>query len=178
MKLVLIGTDHRLQQSVVQDERTKVWLRRDGGHRYRKLIVYCIEKLSVKAVLEETHPNQEQTAPTIASVVAKERGLVWQTLGLGEIALEDALLDPPLAEAIRSKVKPELLAGVYVLDTHKARERFMHTTIMEAMREHSCVLAIVGYVHLGVLARIFEADQIPVKALLFTYPLVIDEKRS
>jgi hypothetical protein len=178
MKLVLIGTDHRLQQAIVQDGKTKVWVPRNGGHRYRNLVTYCIEKLGVKAVLEETHPSQEQTAPTIASGAAKKHSLVWQTLGLGEIGFEDALLDPPLAEAIRSHVKPELLAGIYALNSQKVREQFMYTTIMDALREHGCVLAIVGYVHLGVLARMFEAEQVPVEALLFTYPLVVDEARS
>jgi|HubBroStandDraft_6_1064221.scaffolds.fasta_scaffold10968_5 hypothetical protein len=97
MKLVLIGTDHRLQASVARDARTRVWMPRDGGHRCRKLLAYCFDKLGAKAILEETHPKQEETAPTIGSVMAKERGLVWQSLGIGEPALFDALLDPPLA---------------------------------------------------------------------------------
>src|SRR5271169_3045739 len=115
MNLVLIGTDHRLQQSIVQDEKTKIWFPRNGGHRYRKLVEYCIKKFYVRAILEETHPDQERTAPTIASLLAKKGGLVWQTLGLGEIALTDALLDPPLVEAVRQRLKPELLAGIYDL---------------------------------------------------------------
>jgi len=177
MKVVLIGTDHRLQQSIFKDNITNTWLPRDGT-RYRKLVAYCIEKLNVKLILEETHPNQEKTAPTIASAKAKENGLVWKTLGLGEINLFDALLDPPLLEALNAHVKPEMLAGIYAMETHKIREEFMYTTIRDSLREHDCVLAIVGYVHLGVLARMFEADQVPVEAFLFTYPLVVDESRS
>jgi len=177
MKLIIVGTDHRLQQSVFQDKGTKDWLPREGG-RYGRLIAYCIEQLGVKAVLEETHPNQQQIAPTIASATATKHGVVWQTLALGAPGLADALLDPPLLEAFRSKVKPEVLAGVYVLETQETREQFMYTTIIDALRGHSCVLAIVGYVHLGVLARMFEAEGVSVTALLFTYPLVVDETRS
>src|SRR5712692_8275339 len=106
MKLILIGTDHRLQTSIVQDAKTKVWIPRDGGHRYRKLLAHCLDILGAKAILEETHPKQEETAPTIASTMAKERGLVWQTLGLGEPGLFDVLFDPSPAEAFHSKVKP------------------------------------------------------------------------
>jgi hypothetical protein len=178
MKLVLIGTDHRLQTSIVQDATTKVWIPRNGGHRYRKLLAYCLDKLGAKAILEETHPKQEETAPTIASNMAKERGLIWQSLGIGEPGLFDVLPDPPLAEAFHSKVKPEMLAGIYSLEFQKVREDFMHKTIMDAMREHDSVLAVVGFVHLGVLARMFEDEDVPVTALLFTYPLVVDETRS
>lgn len=151
---------------------------RDGGHRYRKLLAYCLDKLSAKAILEETHPKQEETAPTIASTMAKERGLVWRSLGIGEPGLFDALLDPPLAEAFHAKVKPEILAGVYSVEFQKVREDFMHTTIMVAVRKYDSVLAIVGFVHLGVLARMFEDERVSVTALLFTYPLVVDETKS
>lgn len=178
MRIILIGTDHRLQTSVVQDKTTKIWLPRVGGDRYRKLLTYCIEKCGVKAILEETHPDQEKTVPTIASTTAKKHSVVWQSLGLGEPGPSDALIDPPLAEAIRSKVRPELLAGIYALETQKVREEFMHSAIMEALRKHGNVLAIVGFVHLGVLARMFEENEVPVTALLFTYPLVVDETRS
>ena len=131
------------------------WVPRTGGHRYRKLIAYCIDKLGAKAILEETHVDQERTAPTIASTMAKERGLVWRSLGLGEPGLSDGLLVPPLAEAMRSGVKPELLAGVYDLKTQRIREEFMYSNIAQPMRDHDCVLAVVGYIHLGVLARKF-----------------------
>jgi hypothetical protein len=103
---------------------------------------------------------------------------VWQTLGLGEIDFGDSLLSPPLLEAIYLRVKPELLAGVYALEKQKSREEFMYKTVTDSLREHGCVLAIVGYVHLGVLARMFESDEVPAEALLFTYPLVVDEARS
>jgi hypothetical protein len=181
MSLILIGTDHRLQQSIVQvvnRDGKSIWVPRSGGERYRKLIAHCIEKLGAKAILEETHPNQDQIAPTLASRIAKKRGLLWQALGLGEPGLSDALSDPPLIEAIRLQIKPYLLAGVYRTDLHAIREQFMYTTIMDLLKKHGCVLAVVGYVHLGVLARMFEAESIPVTALLFTYPFVIDEARS
>jgi hypothetical protein len=178
MKLVIIGTDHNLQQSICRDPQTSAWVPRKGGYRYRRLIAYCIEKLGAKAILEEAHPDQEKIAPTIASGLARDRGVVWQALGLGEPGLSDALLDPPLMEAVRCGAKPDMLAGIYHLDRQAIREKFMHETIEKFMREHDCVLAIVGYIHLGVLARMFEAEQIPVKAFVFTYPLVVDETKS
>jgi hypothetical protein len=178
MRVIIIGTDHNLQQSIVRDDKTKAWVPRTGGHRYRKLIVYCIEKLGAKSILEEAHVDQERTAPTIASTIAKERGLVWRSLGLGEPGFSDALLEPPLVEAVRSGVKPEILAGVYNLKTQRIREKFMYSNIVQSMREHDCVLAVVGYMHLGVLARMFEAEHIPVEPFVFTYPLVVDEARS
>jgi hypothetical protein len=142
------------------------------------LIAHCIENLGVRAILEEAHPDQEGTAPTIGSSVVKERGLVWQSIGLGKPDVSDVLLDPSPIPAVRSGVNPEPLAGIYDLKKHKTREEFMHKTIMDCMRKHECVLAIVGFVHLGVLARMFEADQIPVEAFLFTSPLVVDETKS
>ncbi len=179
MSVILVGTDHGLQQSVFQDDKTKAWLPRNGGRRYRKLLAYCINKFGVKAVLEETHVHQERAAPTIGSIMARERGLVWQTLGLGgQPGPSDCLSDPPLIEAMLSNVKPELLAAVYDLKKYSIREAFMYTTILQSLRKHGCVLAVVGYVHLGALARMFEIRQIPVHAFLFTYPLVIDETRS
>jgi hypothetical protein len=110
--------------------------------------------------------------------MAKEHGLPWQTLGLGEPGLEDGILDPPLIEAIRSHVRPEWLAGIYRLEIQKVRDEFMYTTLNTALREHGSVVAIVGYVHLGVLARMFEDESVSVTALLFTAPLVVDETRS
>lgn len=178
MKIVLVGTDHRLQQTIVQDEQTKAWVPRNGGNRYRKLVAFCVERLGVKAIFEESHPKQEQTAPTIASTIAKRLSLPWQSLGLGQPGLGDALLDPPPDVAIRCGVKPELLAGVYALNVQRVREEFMGAKIIEALRQYDCVLAVVGYVHLGVLARMFEGEGIPVEAFLFTYPLVVDEARS
>jgi hypothetical protein len=178
MSVVLIGTDHGLQQSVFLDDKTKAWLPRNGFW-YRKLLAYCIREFGIKAVLEETHVDQERKAPTIGSIMAKERGLVWQTLGLaGQPGLYDCLSDPPLIEAILSNVKPELLAGIYDLKKHSAREAFMYTSILQSFQKHGSVLAVVGYIHLGVLARMFETRQMPTHAFIFTYPLVIDETRS
>ena len=178
MKLIIIGTDHRLQQTITQNDQTKAWVPRSGGHRYRRLIAHCIEKLGAKAILEETHVNQDRIAPTIGSAIAKERGLIWQCIGLGEPGLSDCLMDPPIAQAMASGVKPDLLAGIYDLNEQKAREEFMFTTIMQFMRRHDCVLVVVGYIHLVALARMFDAERIPVTALVFTYPLVVDDTKS
>lgn len=177
MKLVIVGTDHRLQQSIVRDE-TNAWVPRSGGSRYRRLIIHCIEKLGAEAILEEAHEQQESLAPTIASRVAKERGLSWQSIGISQPGLNDGLIYPPLEEAFRSRIVPVLLAGRYDLTTHRVREDFMHDVIAEAMRKHGCVLAVVGYVHLGVLARRFEAEGVPVEALMFTDALSVDESKS
>jgi hypothetical protein len=38
MKLVIIGTDHRVQYTHVQDDEIEAWVLRNGGHRYCKLI--------------------------------------------------------------------------------------------------------------------------------------------
>lgn len=174
MQLTIIGTDHRLQQSLVQDPQTKAWIPRNG-QRYRKLIIYCIENLGIKAILEEAHPSQERTSPTICSTIAKERLLPWKAISLSEPSLKDALLDPPLLEAVRTRTKPEILAGIYDLKFHRVREDYMHTIILESMREHDSVLAVVGYIHLGVLTQRFESENVPVNALIFTYPLVVNE---
>lgn len=178
MKLILIGTDHRLQQSVVQDNEARAWVPRNGGHRYRRLLLYCVDKLGAKAILEETHVNQEHTAPTIGSTLAKQRSLPWKCIGLGEPGLSDCLMDPPLAQAVASMIKPNLLAGIYDLTEQRNREEFMFQKIMEFIREHNSVLAVVGYIHLVPLARMFEVEDISVSAFVFTYPLVVDEAKS
>jgi hypothetical protein len=77
-----------------------------------------------------------------------------------------------------SGVKPDLLAGIYDLNEQKAREEFMFATIMHSLRQHDCVLAVVGYIHLVALARMFDAERVPVTALVFTYPLAVDETKS
>ena len=177
MNLVIIGTDHRLQQSICRDD-TQAWVPRSGGTRYRRLIVHCVEKLGTEAILEEAHEQQESIAPTIASRIAKERSLSWQSIGLGQPGLDDGLIYPPLEEAFRSRIMPVLLAGRYDLTTHRIREDLMHDLIAEAMRKHGCVLAVVGYVHLGVLARRFEAEDVSVEALMFTDALSVDESKS
>jgi len=178
MKLVLIGTDHRLQQSIVRDETNTCWVARNGGHRYRRLIIHCIEKIGVKAILEEAHEKQESIAPTLASTIAKERNLIWQALALGAPDLSDGLFDPPFSELFRSRIKPRMLAGIYDLEKQRVREDFMRELIADALWEHDCVLAIVGYVHVGVLARRFEAEDVSVAALLFTDALSVDENKS
>jgi hypothetical protein len=101
VNLIIIGTDHRLQNSIAQDEN-KAWVSRSGGTRYRRLIVYCIEKLGAKAILEEAHERQESIAPTLASKIVKERGLVWQSMGLGQPGPRDGLMYPTLEEAFRT----------------------------------------------------------------------------
>jgi len=53
----------------------------------------------------------------------------------------------------------------------------MYDKIMEAVRPHGCVLAVVGFIHLGVLARMLE-EHIDVDAFIFTVPLVVDETRT
>jgi hypothetical protein len=178
VKLILIGTDHRLQQTVIRDTNTKAWLPRKDGHRYHTLIAYCIDKLGAKAIVEEAHADQEKTAPTICSKIAKERGLPWQSIGLSEPSHHDALCDPPFMDAVRARVKPDMLAGVYDLQRQGVREEFMHTNIAKFIRVHDSVLAVVGFVHLGVLARRFAAEGINVEAFVFTYPLVVDETLS
>jgi hypothetical protein len=178
LKIILIGTDHRLQQSVVRDEQTKLWVPRTGGQQYRKLIHHCIAKMGAKAILEEAHADQDRIASTIASLVARERGLKWISIGLGEPGLEDALIEPPLFEALQTRTKPEILAGIDNLKVQKPREEFMFNMIMDWAGKHGCVLAIVGFMHLGVLARQIDAAGVTVAPLIFTSALVVDETLS
>jgi hypothetical protein len=81
-------------------------------------------------------------------------------------------------EAMRAGVKPELLAGRYRLELQGGRESFMYATIMQSFQTHDCILAVIGYIHLGVVATKFKGKQIDVEALVFTYPLVVDESRA
>ena len=53
----------------------------------------------------------------------------------------------------------------------------MYKAIMQALQKHDCLLAVVGQVHLGVLAQRFDTEGINVEALLFA-PLVVDESKS
>lgn len=177
MELNIIGTDHRLQQSVSKGDSPITWVPRDG-HRFRRLITFCIEKLGAESILEEAHPDQERTSPTICSAIAKECHLPWKAISLSEPSFQDVLFDPPLEEALRSGVKPDPLAGIYDLKWHAMREEFMHAVILQSMREDNSVLAVIGYIHLGVLARRFASENISVRALIFTYPLIVDEARG
>ena len=76
------------------------------------------------------------------------------------------------------RIKPDLLAGVYDLNEQRTREDFMFEKITKSIHEHKNVLAVVGYIHLVPLARMFEAERISLSALIFTYPLVVDETKS
>jgi hypothetical protein len=72
---------------------------------------------------------------------------------------------------------PERIAEIYNLGTQAIREAFMRDAIEDSLQKYDCVLAIVGFIHLGVLARTFE-NQVPVEALMFTDALVVDEAKS
>jgi hypothetical protein len=174
-KLILVGTDHRLRQSVSQDPRSKKWAVRTGGRNFRRLVVHCIDKLGAQAIFEEIHPKQEELAPTICSQIAKDRALKWESIGSGEPNHSDALFDRSSEEARRL---PVMLAGRYVLNTHRAREEYMRARIAESLERHGCVLAVVGFMHLAALAYQFDADKIEVEPLIFTFPLVVNEAIS
>jgi|SRR5260221_7159087 len=177
-KLILIGTDHHLQQTVAQDAHSQKWVARSGGQNFRRLVAHCIDKLGAQAILEEVHPKQEERAPTICSKIAKERGMQWSSIGSGEPGVSDVLFEHPLEEARRLGIKPVMLAGRHVLNTQRKREQTMRAGILERLQQHDCVLAIVGYMHLAVLAYQFDAEGIDVEPLVFTYPLVVNEARS
>jgi hypothetical protein len=177
MNLILIGTDHRLQSSVVKIHGQQKWVPRTGGKHFIDLVAHCVEKLGAKAILEEAHEDQEKTAPTLCSTFAKQKGIPWICMGLGEPGFADVLFDRP-EEAIQSGRLPGILAGRYVIKTHRVREAFMRTEITKALDLYECVLAVVGYVHLGVLAQRFDVDKVDVEALLFTSPLTVDEGLS
>jgi len=175
-KVIVIGTDHRIQQSIARDDANKTWIPRTSP-QYSKLINYCVTKLGAQVILEEAAPEQEKIAPTICSGIAKEHGLVWEPIALGTPALSDGLFDPPLQEAILRNIRPELLAGIYDLAIQQVREDFMYSTTTQQLQKHDCVLVIVGFTHLGVLARRFEAAKIAVDAFSFT-PLLIDQSKA
>ena len=177
-RLIVVGTDHRLQQTVTQDPRSKTWFPRTGGRNFRRLVVHCIDRLGAQAILEEVHPDQEQREPTICSRIAKERGLTWMCIGSGEPGISDALFERPPQEALQLGIRPVMLAGRHVLNTHRKREEIMRTGIAESFKHHDCVLAVVGFVHLAVLAYHFEAEKIEVEPLMFTFPLVVNEAIS
>jgi len=176
-KLILIGTDHRLQHSVAQGAVTGTWIPRQGM-RFRRLVVYCLDKLGASAILEEVYAEQDRIAPTICSLIAKERNLPWQPISLGQPGVSDGLFDPPLSDAFRLRIMPDILAGRYDLNTQTARESFMRDMITQSLGKHECVLAVVGYVHLGVLAQMFSSEQVHVEALVFTSPLIVDESKG
>ena len=69
MGIVLIGTDHRFRLPLPGTQRQRGGFRAQGGERYERLVTYCVEKLNVKTILEETHPDQEKLCPTIASTL-------------------------------------------------------------------------------------------------------------
>jgi hypothetical protein len=130
-KLILIGTDHRLQTTVAKGPEPLSWLPR-SSNGFRRLVDFCIQKLGVETILEEAHADQEKIAPTFCSIIAKGCGITWQALAMGEPDLSDGLFDPPIVEAIQSGVKPKLLAGKYVLKTQQARELFMFERIINS----------------------------------------------
>jgi hypothetical protein len=176
-KLILIGTDHRLQHSVAQGVATGTWIPRKG-EQFHRLVVHCIDRLGAVAILEEAHAEQDRIAPTICSGIAKERNLPWQPISLGQPDVFDGLYDPPLGDAFLLCGKPDILAGRYDLNTQTVRESFMREAIAQCVERHACVLAVVGYVHLGVLAQMFMSEGVRVEALLFTSPLIVDESRA
>lgn len=175
-KLILIGTDHRIQHSVTKGPNG-AWVRRTSP-RFRKLVTYCVHKLGAKAILEEVLPEQEEVAPTICSQVAKEFKLPWKAISTGEMNLSDALYEQPIEDYIAAGVVPIPLAGRYRLPLHKEREAIMAGLIGDSLLAFECVLTVVGYTHLAVLARDFYEKGVEVQALVFTYPLVVDESRT
>jgi hypothetical protein len=54
----------------------------------------------------------------------------------------------------------------------------MCSVIRQTLKESEIVLAVVGFMHAGVLARQFERDQIPVELFQMTKGLVLDESDS
>jgi hypothetical protein len=175
-RVIVVGTDHRIQQSIAQDATKTTWVPRTSP-RFSKLIICCLRDSGAKVILEEVLPEQEKVAPTICSAIAKERGIAWEPVALGTPDLSQGFFDPPLQEAILRNIKPELLAGRYDLNLQRVREDFMFDTTMNYLEQHECALVVVGFVHLGVLARRFEAAKCRVEALVFT-PFLIDQIKA
>jgi hypothetical protein len=177
VKLFIIATDHRLQQTIAP----KVgggWAQRTGGTKFRRCIVHFLTSLAVKAICEETHEKQDEIAPTICSALAKQHNVPWHCMGMGQPSLEDALTDKPIVDAFLSGTIPEILAGRYRLDAQAHREEYMCSILQEKLNQFETVLAAVGFMHAGVLARQFEREQVPVVVFQMTHGLVLDESQT
>lgn len=170
MKLFIIGTDHRLQQSVAP----KVgggWIQRTGGRKFRRGITYCLTSLGVKAICEEAHAQQKAIAPTICSTLAKQHNVPWIPMAMGEPDLQDGVFD-------FSGFLPEVIAGRYRLDVQTLREEHMCSILQRTLRQFETVLAVVGFTHAGVLARQLEKEQIPIEVFQMMHGLVLDESQT
>jgi len=170
MKLFIVGTDHRLQQSIAPKDGGG-WIPRTGGRKFRRGIDYFLMALGVKAICEEGHARQEEIAPTICSVLAKQHNVSWTCMAMGEPELQDGLID------LRG-FPPEVIAGRYRLDKQSQREDYMSSIIRHVLEQSETVLAVVGFTHAGVLGRRFEKDGIPVEVFQMTSGLVLDEGQT
>ncbi len=54
----------------------------------------------------------------------------------------------------------------------------MSSIIRQTLQQSEIVLAVVGFMHAGVLARRFEKEQIPVELFQMTQGLVLDESQT
>lgn len=168
MRLFIIGTDHRLQQTVAP-KKGGGWIQRTGGRRFRRCITHFLTSLGVKAICEEAHAQQEEVAPTICSTLAKQHNIPWICLG-------DTSAPVPDFRFIDFSVSPpEPIVGPCPTDVHGPREEHMCSIIRQTLKESKIVLAVVGFMHAGVLARQFEREQIPVELFQMTKGLVLDE---
>ncbi len=81
----------------------------ESQRSYRRLVTHCVEKLGVKTIFEETHPDQEKLCPSIASRLAKELDVPWETLGVGERAkLQNEILTPTCVDYLTNRLAEEL----------------------------------------------------------------------
>jgi hypothetical protein len=176
VKLYIVGTDHRLQQSIAAKPGGG-WIQRTGGQRFRRCVSYFLSQ-GVKVICEEVHQRQDEIAPTICSALAKEHKVRWICMGIGEPSPLDVLTDKPLIEAFAAGILPEVIAGRYRLDAQDLRERHMCSILREAVKESGTVLAVVGFMHAGVLARELENEHIAVEAFQMMQGLVLDESQT
>jgi hypothetical protein len=171
VQLFIIATDHRLQHTTAP----KVgggWIQRTGGRRFRRCITHFLVSLGVKAICEEAHAGQDEVAPTICSTLAKQHNVPWICLG-------DTSAPVPDFRFIDWSVSPpEPIVGPCPRDVHGPREDYMYSIIRQTLKESEIVLAVVGFMHAGVLARRFETEQIPVELFQMTKGLVLDESQT
>jgi hypothetical protein len=171
VKLFIVGTDHRLQQTIAP-KAGGGWIQRTGGRKFLRGITYFLTSLGVKAICEEAHARQEEIAPTICSALAKQYKLPWICIADSSSPdLEDGLID-------FSTFPPEVIAGRYRLDMQGQREENMCSIIRQTLEQSETVLAVVGFTHAAVLARQFEKEQIPVEVFQMTYGLILDESQT
>lgn len=169
-KLFVVGTDHRLQQTV--SKANGDWKQRTGGNKYRRCMTHFLSSMGVKAICEEAHAQQEKVAPTICSILAKQFDVPWICIG------DDSVPIPDFRFVDFTTTPPEPIVGPCPLDLNRAREDHMYKLLQQSLVDYGIVLAVVGFMHAGVLAHRFKQEETDVELFQMTTGLVMDESQT